>query len=197
MLHAHLNDDQAKRLYAGGERVAAATTVMRSAADLYAVWRNIAGLPAFVDRLESARAIDAVRSHWVLRGPGDVSFEWEAELIRDVPDDTLAWRTTPDAAFPHAGAITFTELPHGRGTQVRLTVSYLPPGGVLGTAIGHLAGDEVRTFLRLALHRFRQLMETGEIPTTRNQPRGAEKGREESKGEKPVAAVASEAGGVA
>jgi uncharacterized membrane protein len=61
----------------------------------------------------------------------------------------------------------------GRGTVVRIKLQYDPPAGKLGAAIAWVFGDEPSQVIREGLRRFKQLMETGEIPTIEGQPRGA------------------------
>ena len=51
-------------------------------------------------------------------------------------------------------------------------MQYNPPGGKLGAAFAKIFGEEPNQQVHEDLHRFKQLMETGEIPTTRGQPAG-------------------------
>jgi len=71
-----------------------------------------------------------------------------------------------------AGSVHFEPGTVGRGTVVRVKFQYDPPGGKAGTAFAWAFGDEPSQVIREALRRFKQLMETGEIPTTERQPRG-------------------------
>jgi uncharacterized membrane protein len=49
---------------------------------------------------------------------------------------------------------------------------YRVPGGPAGTALVKLIGADPRSEVREDLRRFKQLLEAGEIPTTRGQPSG-------------------------
>ena len=60
--------------------------------------------------------------------------------------------------------MNFDEGPHG--TRVTVHLQYNPPGGKLGAAVAKLFGEEPNQTIREDLRRFKQLMETGEIPTT-------------------------------
>ena len=66
--------------------------------------------------------------------------------------------------------MNFDEGPHG--TRVTVHLQYNPPGGKLGAAVAKLFGEEPNQTIREDLRRFKQLMETGEIPTTEGQPSG-------------------------
>jgi uncharacterized membrane protein len=55
---------------------------------------------------------------------------------------------------------------------VRVSLHYSPRGGALGAALVRLLGHDPQSRIREDLRRFKQVMETGEIPTTRGQPAG-------------------------
>jgi uncharacterized membrane protein len=113
-----------------------------------------------VDLMESGR------SHWVVEGPGGTAVEWVSEITEDIPDERIAWRSTEGADIDNEGWIEFRENPFGRGTEVRVFISYDPPGGALGKMVAKVMQREPRIQARRDLRRFKQLMETGEIPTS-------------------------------
>jgi uncharacterized membrane protein len=51
-------------------------------------------------------------------------------------------------------------------------MEYSPPGGTAGAMVAKLLGQEPNTQVREDLNRFKQVMETGEVPTTEGQPQG-------------------------
>jgi uncharacterized membrane protein len=71
-----------------------------------------------------------------------------------------------------AGSVHFTPAPAGRGTEVRVSLKYDPPAGKAGAAIARLFGESPDRQVEEDLHRLKQLMEAGEVPTTVGQPRG-------------------------
>jgi uncharacterized membrane protein len=85
----------------------------------------------------------------------------------------LAWRTTERSPVACAGSVHFQAGPRGRGTVVRIKLQYDPPAGKVGAALAWAFGASPAQVIREGLRRFKQLMETGEIPTTEGQPRGA------------------------
>jgi uncharacterized membrane protein len=71
-----------------------------------------------------------------------------------------------------AGSVNFDPAGPGRGTHVRVRLQYSPPGGRLGARVAKLFGRDAETEIREDLRRFKQMVETGEVPTTEGQPRG-------------------------
>jgi uncharacterized membrane protein len=146
--------------------------VGRSPEECYRFWRALENLPRFMHSLESVQQLDERRSRWVARGPLATRLEWTAQITSDRPGEELAWRTLDDAGVANAGSVRFEEAPAGRGTLVRVSLHYRPLGGALGAALVKLLGHDPHSRIREDLRRFKQVMETGEIPTTRGQPAG-------------------------
>jgi len=102
-----------------------------------------------------------------------MSVKWEAEIINDQPNELIAWRSLAGADVDNAGSVTFKPAPGDRGTEVSVTMDYIPPAGKAGSLFAKLFGKDANQVIREDLRRFKQLMETGELPTTEGQPRGA------------------------
>jgi uncharacterized membrane protein len=157
---------------ARGTIVEEAVAINRDAADLYEFWRTLDLLPVVIPRLQSVEAVGHRRSHWIAKGPARLSVEWYADIINDIPNELIAWRTIEGSSLVSAGSVHFEPGPPGRGTFVRVKLQYDPPGGKLGAAVAWAFGESPDQVIREGLRRFKQLMETGEIPTTEGQPRG-------------------------
>lgn len=138
-------------------------TVNRSAEEAYRLWRDLEGLPRFMRHLESVRLLGDGRSHWIAKGPAGTSFEWDAELIADRPNELIAWRSLPDAEVANAGSVQFTAAPGGRGTEVHVELRYAPPAGRAGALVAKLFGREPSQEVDGDLRRFKQVLETGEV----------------------------------
>ena len=98
-----------------------------------------------------------------MAGPGGLRASWEAELTADEPGRLIAWRSVPGASVDIAGSVRFDPAPGGRGTEIKVILTYAPPAGKLGAAAAALAGGGGDRLVREALRRFKQLVETGEI----------------------------------
>jgi uncharacterized membrane protein len=155
-----------------GINVEEVVTINRSPAELYRFWRNVEQLPLFMQHVLAVKQLDERRSHWVARGPAGRTVEWDAEVINEIPNELIGWRTLHHADVISAGSVRFMSARGGRGTEVRARLQYNPPGGKVGSAIARMFGEEPSQTIHEDLRRFKQLMEAGEIPTTDGQPRG-------------------------
>jgi uncharacterized membrane protein len=160
-----------------GVRVDASTTINRTPEELYRYWHNFENLPRFMHNLESVRSTGGNRSHWVARGPLGLRVEWDAEVITDRPNEVIAWRSLPGSEVATAGSVHFRPAPGNRGTEVKVELKYDVPGGKAAVTLARLLGDAPEVEVREDLRRFKRILETGEVPTTRGQPSG--RGRDE------------------
>ena len=147
-----------------GAKVERVTTINKSVSEVYRFWRNFENLPRFMRHRESVRQLGGNRSRWRATGPAGVSVEWDAEILQDRPNEWIAWRSLPGAQVENSGSVRFSPAPGARGTEVRVQLQYVPPAGALGRTVARLFGEEPDQQVREDLHRFKQLMETGEIP---------------------------------
>jgi uncharacterized membrane protein len=147
-----------------GVRVEEVTTINRPIEEVYGFWRNFENLPRFMRHLESVQKIDERRSRWRAKAPAGMTVEWEAELVQDVRDEWIAWRSIKGSGIRNSGSVRFARAPGARGTEVRVQLEYSPPAGALGRTVAYLFGEEPEQQIHEDLHRFKQLMETGEIP---------------------------------
>jgi uncharacterized membrane protein len=151
-------------------------TINRPRAEVYAFWRDFRNLAAFMDNVESVQVGDDRRSHWVIKAPAGRTVEWDSEIIEDVENEAIAWRSLDGADVKNTGRVTFSDGPPGRGTEVTATIVYDPPAGDLGKLIAKLFGREPKVQARRDLRRFKQLMETGEISTSKAETGAAPRG---------------------
>jgi uncharacterized membrane protein len=138
---------------------------------LYALWRDPSNLPRLLPYVKRVDEIDDRRSHWVVEGPAGTSLQWDAEVINDVPLDTIGWRSLPGADVASAGSVRFRTAGEG-GTEVTVTMQYAPPAGRIGAAAAWLTGHGAAGQVREALRALKQELETGETPTVNGQPEG-------------------------
>jgi uncharacterized membrane protein len=144
--------------------LAEAVTINRPAQELYDFWRNPVNLVQVMDNIESIEPIDVNRSRWTVKAPAGGAVSWESVITKDVPGSEITWQSAEDADVANSGRIEFREAGQ-RGTVVRATIAYEPPGGKIGQMIAKLFQREPRLQARRDLHRLKQLMEAGEIAT--------------------------------
>jgi uncharacterized membrane protein len=146
-----------------GLRVERTMTILRSPGELYLEWRDLTRWPELVPMLESVALHDDRLSHWVARGPANTRIEWDAELVADEPGQLIAWRSVEGSDASNAGSVHFETAPGGRGTEVRVALTYTPPAGRLGAVMAIIFGKSADRQVREGLRRFKQRMETHEI----------------------------------
>jgi len=159
-----------------GVKLEKSITIAKSPEELYQFWHNFENLPRFMPHLESVRNLDNNRSHWVAKGPLGKRVEWHAEVINDRPHEVIAWRSLDGSEVDTAGSVHFRPAPGGRGTEVKVVMKYDPPGGKVGAMMAWLFGQAPEQEVAEDLRRLKQILETGEVPTTKGQPSG--RGRE-------------------
>jgi uncharacterized membrane protein len=157
----------------GGILVEKTVTINKSVEELYRFWHDLENLPRVMSHLERVREMGDARSHWVAKAPMGTTVEWEAQTIRDQENHYIAWRSLAGSTVENSGSVRFLPATGGRGTEVKVIFEYTPPAGALGATVAKLFGEEPGLQVEADLRRFKQLMETGEIPTIEGQPRGA------------------------
>jgi uncharacterized membrane protein len=132
--------------------------------EVYRFWSRLENLPTFMENLAGVSDLGGGRSHWVARGPGGVRVEWDAEIINQIPNKVLAWKSLPGGDVVSAGSVTF-EPARGAdsGTQLTVTLQYEPPAGTFGKLVASAFGREPSQTIREDLRRLKQLLEAGEI----------------------------------
>jgi uncharacterized membrane protein len=159
---------------AGPVVVQRSVTVNRPVDQVYQAWHNVEEWPRYMLHLRSVRKLDGRRAQWVetLPGPLPVTVEWQSELIEDRKNEHLAWRTAEGSPIDLRVDTTFRRAPGDRGTLMNLRLTYHPSAGMAGQVAGWFLRDVLAERYTEDLRRFKRIMETGELPTTRAQPTG-------------------------
>ena len=97
-------------------------------------------------------------SRWVVAGPAGVAIESDAVTTVNRRNKVLAWRSVPNAGIEHAGIIRIDTLPVD-STRIDLQMSYCPPAGALGHAMGRVFGRDAETVLDEDLKRLKCFIE--------------------------------------
>jgi uncharacterized membrane protein len=122
--------------------VSKSITIDRPVSDIYRFWRHLENLPRAMSHLESVQERPNGRSHWVAKGPAGRKIEWDAEMLVDRENEIISWRSVEGADVPNEGTVRFKDVGNGQRTEVKVSLTYHPPGGALGAAIAKLFGEE-------------------------------------------------------
>jgi uncharacterized membrane protein len=156
----------------GSMELRATTTIRKPAPEVFAFWRDLENLPAFMAHLEEVRATGDRTSHWSAGAPFGKNVAWDAEIIDEVPGEKIAWHSTGNADVPNAGTVRFVPAPDGVSTEVHVVLVYDIPGGAVGKAVARYFGEEPHQQLDDDLRRLKQVLETGEVVRSDGAPWG-------------------------
>lgn len=148
--------------YELGVRVDRSIVIAKPPQDLYQFWRNLENLPRFMHHLDSVKEIDNKHSHWVAVAPAGRRVGWRAEIINEVENELIAWRSLKGADVDNAGSVHFRALDGGMSTEVKVALQYNPPWGSVGAIVAKLFGEEPSQQIDQDLRRFKELMESGD-----------------------------------
>jgi uncharacterized membrane protein len=169
---AEEENDNVSVPYGRGVRVEKSVTINASPEQIYAFWRNFENLPRFMHNLDRVEIKGGNRSHWWTKGPAGSTVDWEAEIINEVPNELIGWRSIEGSKVDNAGSVHFKPVLGGRGTELKVVLRYDPPAGVLGARISRILGEDPAANVQEDLRRLKMLIETGEIATVDGQPSG-------------------------
>ncbi len=133
--------------------------------EVYDLWSNFENFPRFMNNIENIRTSGKDRSHWVVKGPAGSKVEFDAITTDMIPNELVAWETTPDSTVKHSGQVRFRE--NQRGTQVNVSMAYTPPAGIAGHAVATLFGKDPKSEMDNDLARMKGLLEEGKTRTSK------------------------------
>ncbi len=155
----------------GGMHVTESVLIYRPIAEVYAFWRDLRNLPRFMSHLHEVTPLNGNMSHWIAEGPGGLIIEWDAEIINEVENKVIGWKSIPGSDVISAGSVNFRERP-GRGTELRVKLQYEPRAGRAAAWIARLFGDNPEQMIREDLRHLKMVLEAGEVPAIEGQPHG-------------------------
>lgn len=119
----------------------------------YNQWTQFEQFPQFMEGVEEVHQLDDKRLHWRAQIGGKEK-EWDAEIVDQVPDRRVSWRSLGGA--PNDGIVSFQPI-DANTTRVVLHLDYEPEGfvehvgDVLGVVSARVEGD---------LQRFKDFIES-------------------------------------
>jgi uncharacterized membrane protein len=164
--HAVDGDGRAALATDNAIQVSDAIRVEKPVDEVYRVWRRLENLPRFMTHLAQVTDLGGGRSHWVARGPACMKIRWDAEIINEIENKLIGWRSLPGSGVVTAGSVYFSDVRGGRGAEVSVQLQYAPPAGRAGAFVASLLGREPSQMIREDLRRMKQLLEAREVPRT-------------------------------
>jgi uncharacterized membrane protein len=155
-----------------GVHVERSTTVYQPVGEVYAFWRDPSRLAETISAIRAAEKVGENRIHFQLDLPIGMESDFDAEVYTDEPNEVVSWRSLDGSPVQAAAAVRFRPAPADRGTEVKLTLEFVPPAGPLGKALLTLFGEAPNKFVDEILRESKAMLEAGELPTTKGQPSG-------------------------
>jgi uncharacterized membrane protein len=134
--------------------------------EVYRLWSNFENFPQFMSNIEEIHNMGNGRSHWVVKGPLGSKVEFDAVVTQNIPNQVLAWETTPESQIHHNGKVNFKESQ--KGTQLNVNMAYTPPAGAAGHVVAKMFGKDPKAEMNADLARLKSLLEEGKT-TAKNQ----------------------------
>ncbi len=150
-----------------GVKMEQSVTINRAPEEIYDFWRQLENLPRFMPHIKSVTQTGGGVSHWVMETSHGTELEWDAKLIEDKPGEMMSWQSLEGADVDNAGSVWFTPSADGRGTEVKVSMKYSPPGGKFGALMAKIFGDSAEKQMTEDLMRLKKLLEApGHPPVT-------------------------------
>jgi uncharacterized membrane protein len=114
---------------------------------VYNQWTQFESFPQFMDGVVEVKQLDDKRLHWKANVGGKLK-EWDAEIVQQVPDSLIAWRSV--SGFPHSGTVCFRTRGPKR-TEIMVRIEFQPQSmleslaGTFGVA-GRSIEDDLNRF---------------------------------------------------
>ena len=119
----------------------------------YNQWTQFEEFPLFMEGIEEVHQLDDKHLHWRAEVSGK-SKEWDSEIIEQIPDERIMWRSTSGAK--NAGTVSFIPVaPHTTRVKVELVFD---PVGLLEN-VGDMLGMDNRR-VEGDLERFKEYIES-------------------------------------
>jgi uncharacterized membrane protein len=150
---AGVNHADTKQALSGGRgiHIREAVTINAPPDQIYRFWRQLDRLPEVMPHLAKVEQLDTKRSRWTAKAFDQVPITWNAEIINEVPFETIGWKTLPGEAIQNAGSVTFKPVPGNGGTEVRVHLQYAAPGGRAANWLAWMAGEDPAKLTREGL----------------------------------------------
>ena len=153
-----------------GAHLRVSTTIAQPVETVYAFWRNLDHLSMALPSSITIERLDDRRSRWSLapaKGSTPALASWTSEIINDVPDRLIGWRTVGESDIVSAGSVQFKEAPAGQGTELSVNMQYSPPFGRVGAGLAGLFGRGAGQVVTQCLRDIKRYLELGRQVTLR------------------------------
>jgi len=155
-------------------------TIEKPAEEIYRAWRDPQHVALLMGDFAQIEALPDGRWRWRARLPAGKTLEWTTRTVEDRPNESITWRTEPDAPFQHEGSVRFRPAPQDWGTVVTLRMSFGATGGPLAALTDQFLPRIPKALEESILRRCKSLCISGEIATLEKNPSARKPARDSS-----------------
>ena len=160
VLYNYLDNNRVEPAHASSINIRTTLVVNRPRQEVYAFWRQLENLPLFMRHLQQVTQVDDRHSIWEASFPADfITLKWEAEIVKEIPGELLAWQSREFATIENAGKVEFSDALGGRGTELSIMISYRLPAGDIGSKLGGLFNPIFERKIKEDLLQFKSYIE--------------------------------------
>lgn len=138
-------------------RVQKSIEINASPEKIFDAWSRYENFPQFMSYVVDVKDLGQGRSHWMVKGPLGMSYEWNSIVTESRQPSVLAWKSEPGAEIENSGSVRMVAA--NGGTRVTVELCYCPPGGALGEGVAALMGRSPEQELESDLMRMKEFIE--------------------------------------
>jgi uncharacterized membrane protein len=105
---------------------------------VYKLWSNFENFPQWMENVESVKYLGPDRTHWKIKGPAGLNFEYDARIKTHIPNELISWESV-SGDLPNAGTVRFQNI--NGSTRVETTLEFHPLAGIVGEAVSDFLRD--------------------------------------------------------
>ena len=161
MTHNDNNQNTADRVsvsHEKGAHIQEVINISRPVEAVYAFWKNASNLPKIVPHLQTVEDDGNGYGSWTFQLPVGPQAIIQVELINELANEVIGWRSVGSSAVSNAGAVRFRSL-SPENTEVTLQAEYQLPLGVLGEVATKVLGMQPTDMVRKTLDNLKAHLE--------------------------------------
>jgi hypothetical protein len=143
-----------------------------------------------MEHFAEVTATGETTAHWKMPIPMMAALEWDTRIVEERAGEMISWESLPGSSLQNDGRLQLRPATGNRGTVVTLRLRFNPPMGSFGRIAAKLARVVPSSIAMRALHRFKNLVETGEIATSARDPSGRRAPHADAAQKRPVMGMA-------
>jgi uncharacterized membrane protein len=171
-----LLEGQRRAIRAEPMDVSRSITIGKSPEELSRALHDPDTLPLIMEHFADVTSLGDGHTRWIVRSARS-TLEWDARMVEHRPGESIRWVSVSGSPVHVDVSMRFRPAPDAWGTEVSMRLSFDPPSRVI-RSVARLLGIIPSALATKALHRFKSLVETGEIPSIRYQPAARDGGRD-------------------